>query len=429
MMNCVGCKEHLRFTRRQLLGGAIGAGAGSFLGLLRPEILFAQSKGPRTADSVILLWMGGGMSHIDTFDPKPGTETGGPFQAIRTAAKDIQISEKLPLIGTEFKDLSLIRSLTSKEGSHERATYLMHTGYMPLASFQHSTLGSVTWKMIGKKNPDLPAYISIGRDTWPAGFLGANYAPFQVENPDRPAQNLEYHSSVDDKHFSARLKLLNEFDKKFAGEHKGAEVIEAYANHYRAAYQLMKSKSVAAFDLSTEPQSIRERYGVTFFGQGCLLARRLTQAGVRFVEVSFGGWDTHQDNFDRVTELSTTLDQAVSALIADLRRLDRLDRTLIVLGSEFGRTPTINGNQGRDHWPRVWSVMLGGGGIVGGKAIGKSTDGGHEPAERPVQIGELHATICKTIGIDPTAVNYAPDGRPIRVVQDQNLHPIDELFA
>ncbi len=428
-MTCYDCPEHRRFTRRQLLGGAIGAGAGSFLGLLRPEILFAQPSGKRKADSVILLWMGGGMSHIDTLDPKPGVATGGPFEAIATSAKDIRISEKLPLLAKDFNDISLIRSLTSKEGSHERATYLMHTGYMPLSSFQHSTLGSVTWRSLGAKNPDLPAYITIGRETWPAGFLGSSFAPFQIENPDRPAQNLEYHRSVDDKHFQSRLKLLNEFDKKFAAEHRGADVIEAYANHYKAAYKLMKSKSVAAFDLSGEAQAIRERYGLTFFGQGCLLSRRLVQAGVRFVEVSFGGWDTHQDNFERVTELSAALDQGVSALLSDLRRLDMLDRTLVLLCSEFGRTPTINGNQGRDHWPRAWSALLAGGGIVGGKVIGSTDATGSEPAERPVQIGELHATVCKSLGIDPTAQNYAPDGRPIRVVQDVNLHPIDALFA
>lgn len=429
MKKCVGCNEHLRFTRRRFLNGAIGAGAGSFLGLLRPEVLFAQPSKNRKADSVILLWMGGGMSHLDTLDPKPGTPTGGPFAAISTAVKDIRISEKLPRLAKEFKDLSLIRSLTSKEGSHERATYMMHTGYMPISSFQHSTLGSVTWKMLGQKNPDLPAYISIGRETWPAGFLGSNYAGFQIENPDRPAQNLEYHGSVDDKHFQARLKLLNEFDRKFAAEHRGAEVIEAYANHYKAAYKLMKSRSVAAFDLSGEPAPIRQRYGETYFGQGCLLARRLVQAGVRFIEVSFGGWDTHQQNFDRVAELSATLDQSVSALVADLRAKSLLERTLVVLASEFGRTPEINGNEGRDHWPRVWSAMLAGGGITGGRVHGESTPGGHEVAKDPVQIGQLHATVCKALGIDPTAQNTAPDGRPIRIVQDINLHPIDALFS
>jgi len=428
-MHTNGCCDYQRLTRRQFLGGVVGAGAGTFLGLARPEYLFAAAGPHATADSVILLWMGGGQSHLDTWDPKPGTQTGGPTQAIDTSVKGIRISEHLPRIARAFEDVSLFRSLTSKEGSHERATYLMHTGYAPLGSFQHSTVGSTAWKVLGKMNRDLPAYVTIGADTWPAGFLGSAYAPFQVSNPDRPATNLEYHSSVDDKHFQARLKLLHTFDRKFAAEHRGREVIEAYATHYEAAYAMMKSPSVAAFDLEKEPPDVRQRYGVTFFGQGCLLARRLVQTGVRFIEVSLRGWDMHVGLFESIAGRCADLDQAVSALLWDLKRVKKLDRTLVVLCSEFGRTPQINGNAGRDHWPRVWSACLAGGGTAGGRVIGASTAGGEEVAEDPIPVGRLHATICRCLGIDPTAVNYAPDGRPIRVVQDVDHLPIAALLG
>jgi hypothetical protein len=428
MADC-GCEEYRELTRRRFLGATVGGGVASFLGLANPQLLFGALGGKRTADSVILLWMAGGQSHLDTWDPKPGTETGGPFSAIDTAVKGIQLSEHLPRIAKGFKDISLIRSLTSREGSHERATYLMHTGYAPLGSFQHSTIGSVIAKMKDADKGDLPPYISVGGQTWPAGYLGSNYAAFRVGNPNEPTQNIEYHKGVDAKRFQDRLTLLNTFDREFARGRSGADVIEAYAKHYEAAYQLMKSRDVSAFDLSGEPKELREQYGLTFFGQGCLLARRLVQKKVRFVEVNLGGWDTHQNNFETVAKQCKDLDQAVSALVEDLRKKDLLPRTVVLLCSEFGRTPKINTNNGRDHWPRVWSAMLAGGGIAGGRVIGASTPDGSEVADNPVTIGALHATLCRCLDIDPTKVNYAPDGRPIRIVQDATLQPPAELFS
>lgn len=428
-MECPGCRDYEQLSRRRFMGSALGAGAGTFLGLLRPEILYAQNKGPGQARNVILLWMGGGQSHLDTWDPKPGTDNGGPFQAIETAAKGIRISEHLPLIARQFKDLSLIRSLTSKEGSHERATYLMHTGYMPIPSFQHATLGSTAWKVLGKINQDLPAYVTIGRQSYPAGHLGAAFAPFQVQNPDRPAENVAYHYSVTDDRFRARLELASVFDAKFRQSHPGNEVIEAYRQHYLAARDMMFSPGVKAFDLAPEPDAVRSAYGFNYFGQGCLLARRLVQAGVRFIEVNMGGWDTHQNNFERVMELSGELDQAVSALVADLKRNELLGKTLLLVVSEFGRTPRITGENGRDHHPRVWSCALAGGGIVGGRVIGASTDDGEGVKDRPVSIPELHATICKALGIDPYTSFRSPDGRPIRIVQNDQVQPVSELFS
>lgn len=428
-MSSSGCQDYVTLTRRRFLGALGGAGAASFLGLWDPRILLASPGRNASADAVILLWMGGGQSHIDTWDPKPGTPTGGPFDAIQTVAADIRICEHFPRIASEFDDLSVIRSLTATEGNHERATYQMHTGYVPLGSFQHSTLGSVITRMKGRGDLGLPPYITIGGLAWPAGFLGTQFAPFRVANPQDPTRYLDYHRGVDEVRFRERLGLLREFDQRFRALHRKNDVLAAYAEHYKAAHRLMHSDSAKAFDLSREPETTRENYGATFFGQGCLLARRLTQAGVRFVEVTFPGWDTHVDNFEEIQSRAPELDRALAALIADLRQKDLLARTLVLLCTEFGRTPTVNKNTGRDHWPRVFSALIAGGGVLGGRAIGASSPGGEEVARDPVSVGQLHATLCRCLGIDYTDTNYAPDGRPIRVVKDPDAQPIDALLS
>ncbi len=430
-MTCFGCDSYRRMTRRQWLGSAIGAAGGaSFLGL-NPQTLFA---GPRrkdaSADSVILLWMAGGMSHIDTFDPQPGSEVGGPFAAIKTAAEGIRISEHLPEIGKVFEDLSIIRSMTSNEAEHGRASYLMHTGYAPISSIKHSTLGSITAKYKGPSrfDPNLPPYVTIGID-WAAGYLGPRYAPYYIGNANDGDANLTIREGLGQRRFADRLKLLHEFDKSFRGKHRRNKALDAYAHHYNAALLMMRPQTARVFDLDDEPERLREAYGMrSAFGQGCLLARRLVQAGVRFVEVSYGGWDTHQDNFDTVATKSRELDRAFSTLVRDLKRTGVFDRTVVVLTSEFGRTPRINGNDGRDHYPGVWSTVIGGGGIKPGRRIGKS-DGGKGVDRRPVRVGDLHATLCYALGVDYTETNYSPDKRPFTIVKDKNARPVRELFT
>jgi len=417
-------------TRRQLLGRAIGAGGAAFLGLLDPAILFAKPRqGPRAADSVILLWMGGGMSHIDTFDPQPGSDIGGPFEAIATTAEAIRISQHLPRLAKEFKHLSLIRSVTGSEFDHDRATYVLHTGYPPLSSMKHSTLGSIVAKYKGPPRDEcLPPYVSIGID-WAAGYLGPKYAPYYIGAAQQANANLVVPRGIGQKRFNDRLQLLKEFDKSFDRKHPGDAAMAAYAQNYNAALLMMRPQTAKVFDLDDEPQPVREAYGAqSGFGQGCLLARRLVQSGVRFVEVALGGWDTHQDNFPRVQQLSGELDVAVSTLIQDLQTKHLLDRTILVLTSEFGRTPTINGNSGRDHWPRVWSAVIGGGGLQAGRLIGRS-DNGQEVADRPIRVGKLHATLCQSLGIDYTLTNQTADKRPFRIVKDEAAAPIKELLA
>lgn len=430
-MNGSGCESYRRMTRRQWLGSVLGAAGGaSFLGL-DPRILFAQRQRKNAmADSIILLWMAGGMSHIDTFDPQPGADVGGPFQAIKTAAEGIVISEHLPETARVFDNLSLIRSMTGNEAEHGRASYLMHTGYPPLSSIKHSTLGSITakYKGPGSRDPNLPPYVSIGID-WAAGYLGPKYAPYYIGNANDGDANLTIRDGLGTRRFNDRLKLLHELDKSFKHKHRKNPELDAYAHHYNAALLMMRPQTARVFDLDDEPEVLREAYGLqSAFGQGCLLARRLVQAGVRFIEVSYGGWDTHQDNFQTVRTKSRELDRAFSTLIRDLKRTGVFDRTVVVLTSEFGRTPRINGNEGRDHHPAVWSTVIGGGGIQPGRRVGKS-DQGKAVDRRPVRVGELHATLCQALGVDYAETNYAPDKRPFRIVKDKTARPIKELFA
>ncbi|MCG8406042.1 MAG: DUF1501 domain-containing protein [Phycisphaerales bacterium] len=430
-MDCAGCESYRRMTRRKWLQTALGtAGGASFLGLLDPALLYAVGKNKnRTADSVILLWMRGGMSHLDTFDLQPGTDHGGPFESIQTDADDIEISQHLPQLARQFKHLSVIRSMTSNEFDHSRATYQMHTGYVPIASMQHSTIGSIVSKYKGRsaRDENLPPYVSIGQD-WAAGYLGPKYAPYYIGDARFGDENLRMPLGLGERRFRSRLKLLREFDKTFRNKHPRNDALEAYAEHYDAALLMMRPKTAKVFDLDEEPMEVREAYGAdSIFGQGCLLARRLVQRGVRFVEVSFGGWDTHANNFETVQQKSEELDTAFSMLVQDLRRKNLFERTVVLLTSEFGRTPRINENQGRDHFPGVWSSVIGGGGIQPGQVIGE-TDQGRAVSDRPVRVGDLHATLCKALGIDHTQSNYSSDKRPFRIVKEVDARPIKELF-
>lgn len=431
-MDCPGCESYQRMTRREWVRRSLGAAGGAgLLGLLDPRILFAAGDSKeKTADSVIVLFMAGGMSHIDTLDPQPGTDVGGPFGTIETGIEGVSISEHLPLAARQLKHLSIIRSTTSNEFDHSRASYELHTGYVPLASMQHSTIGSIVAKHKGRSPRDerLPPYVSIGID-WAAGYLGPKYAPYYIGNPREGDANLAPPAGIGRERFDARLRLLRELDKSFKQKHRRAGVLDDYAEHYNAALLMMRPKTAKVFDLDAEPMALREAYGVeSGFGQGCLLARRLVEAGVRFVEVSLGGWDTHQDNFEIVKNKCMELDRAFSTLMQDLRDRRLLDRTVVILTSEFGRTPRINGNNGRDHHPRVWSTLIGGGGLNAGQCIGRS-DQGHEVADRAVRVGDLHATLCRALGIDYTKSNYSAEKRPFRIVKDENAEPIEELFA
>ena len=264
----------------------------------------------------------------------------------------------------------------------------------------------------------LPAFTS--------GFLNAEHDPFVVSNPMEPIEDLKYPPQMDARRFEQRLRMLADLEKDFLKKHANRST-EAHQAIYKKADKLINSSHVKAFNLSDEPKAIREAYGMNQFGDGCLMARRLVEAGVKFVEVSLDGWDTHDDNFERHKNLLETLDPAFSMLVKDLADRDLLDETIVLWLGEFGRTPKINDNDGRDHFPNGWSVVLGGGGIRGGQVIGATSEDGLEVVDRPVSVPDLFASLCFSLGIDDTDQNYSRGGRPIRVVNDGYV--IKELFA
>jgi hypothetical protein len=404
------------------------------------------ANNPQRRRSCILLWMNGGPSQMDTFDLKPGHANGGTFKEIQTAVPGIKISEHLPKVATHMDKMALIRSMSTKEADHGRATYQMRTGHLPGGPVHYPTIGSVFSKELEKEEAELPNFVSIApyRFFSPAaygpGFLGPKYAPLVVGEGQQAlipipgqqqsnyedtlkVQDIDRPAGVDAERAAARVKLLGEMQKDFLDE-RSAEPVESHKNAYQRAVTLMGSKATRAFNLDEEPGELRDRYGRNLFGQGCLLARRLVERGVPFVEVSLAtvgnlalGWDTHINNFDAVRTLSGVLDPAWATLMEDLKTKGLLDSTTIVWMGEFGRTPRINGNRGRDHWARSWTTVLAGGGIKGGQVVGKTSDDGTTVEDRPVSTEDLLATVAYGLGIDIKKQNNSNVGRPIRIVE------------
>lgn len=410
-------------TRRSFLhcvsAGAIAAGTLNFRDLmsLQAEELRKQGR------SMILLWMQGGPSQFETFDPKPGTENGGPTTAISTAVPGIQIAAGWEKTAAQMQEIALIRSMTNREGNHQRATYQLHTGYIPSGSVKHPSFASAVAQQLATGECELPSFVSIG-PTIGAGFLGVDYEPFVVNNPGELPQNVG--TPVAEQRYTRRLGLLDRLEGEF-GRRGAAPVVAAHRQLYGKTSQLVLSPETRAFDFSDEPTSLTSQYGDNQFGRGCLLARRLVEEGVTFVEVRSNGWDTHQNNFDRTGELAAQVDPGFGTLIADLKDRGLLERTVVAWMGEFGRTPRINPNTGRDHYPRVFSVALAGGGIIGGQAIGASTDDGSGIADRPVSVGDLFTSICGALQVDPAHENISPLGRPMKIVESGETIP--ELFG
>jgi hypothetical protein len=379
--------------------------------------------------SCILLWMDGGPSHKDTFDPKPDGEGAGEFKPIATSVPGIQISEHFPKFARLLNDAALLRGMSTSEGAHGRARYYMHTGYKEgQGGVVHPSLGSLVSAELGAPEFPLPNFVSVGARSFGAGFLGAKHQPLIVNDPSKGVENLK--PMVSAKEFDDRIGLLEEMESAFFRDYKAGVGVD-HKTTYQRAVTLMKSKEIKAFDLSLEPLDSKKAYGEGRFADGCLLARRLVETGVPFVEVNLGGWDTHQDNFERVKNLSRQVDPAMSALVSDLKRRGLLDTTLVIWMGEFGRTPRINtrgAKPGRDHYPRAWTSVMVGGGIKGGQVIGKTDKDGASVVDRPVSALDFLATVCKVLGIDYQKQNTAPNGRPLRIV-DKGANPIKELFA
>ncbi len=415
-------------SRRDMLklsaAGVLGTGMSGWLNVLASRAAETRAR----TKSCILLWMDGGPSHKDTFDLRPGTEQGGPYKEIQTSVPGIQISEHFPRLARLMNHGALVRSMSTGEGAHGRAKYYLHTGYKEgVGGLVYPSIGSLAAKEIGNPDIALPNYVSIGNRSFGSGFLGARHQPLLVNDPVRGVENLR--SFVSTPQFDNRVGLLDELEAGFHRTH-GDGVGAAHRTTYQRAVTLMRDQGARAFDIANEPASSRSGYGTSKFGEGCLLARRLVETGVTFVEVSLGGWDTHQNNFQRVSQLSSTVDGPMSQLITDLRERGLLDSTLVIWMGEFGRTPRINqrgAQPGRDHYPRAWSLAMFGGGIRGGQVIGRTDAEAATVVDRPVSTLDFMATVCRILGIDANKQNPTPIGRPIRIV-DRGANPITQLI-
>ena len=422
-------------SRRRFLSGAalsmLGVGAYPLLS----RVAAAQDVGSvplrpgAKAKNVIYLYMSGGMTHLDTFDLKPGAETQGPTEGTKTSAEGVVVNKLFERLSKQMHHVAVVNSLTSTQGAHQQGQYLQHTSYILRGTIKHPTLGSWMSLMMGSRNPTLPTHVAIGggNNGASAGFMEPKHGPLPIGNPASGLQNARRPGSVAETDYQARLKRAEEMNDAFTAKYDQREV-RGYADMYDQAVRLMSSKDLEAFDLSKEPADLRAAYGQDSFGQGCLLARRLVEHKVRFVEVQLGGWDTHNQNFDAMEKKLPVLDHALAALLSDLETKGLLQETLVVLATEFGRTPEIKEErEGRDHYPKVFSGLLAGGGIKGGRTYGKSDKEGREVAENAVTIPDFNATIAHAVGLPLGFVVHSPSGRPFKVADKGKA--IEELVG
>ncbi|HEV3263106.1 MAG TPA: DUF1501 domain-containing protein, partial [Gemmataceae bacterium] len=430
--------------------GVVGYSLSGWLPVLAAD----TAKHPQRRRACILLWMDGGPSQMDTFDLKPGHAHGGPYKEIATAVPGIKISEHLPKIARHMDRMVLIRSMTTKEGDHGRAQHYLRTGYQPQGDILYPPIGALLSKELGQADAAMPCFVSIAPDQAVSpsahgpGFLGPEFAPLVVGESGRAVagaganlyeralqvENLEAPADVPAAHLASRIGLLGELENDFLKERPGTPARSHQAAYHRAV-KLMRSAGGRVFNLDEEKDSLRDAYGRNLFGQGCLLARRLVERGVPFIEVTLGGlnggalgWDTHAQNFETVKNLSQVLDAAWATLLQDLKDRGLLGSTLVVWMGEFGRTPQINGTRGRDHFPNAWSTVLAGGGIKGGQVIGRTSPDGMTIKERPVRVPDFLATVCQALGVDPKKQNLSNVGRPIRIA-DKSAQVIKEALA
>ena len=405
--------------RRDFLRGVSVAALASGTVSLRELLAVEAGALRRQGRACILLWMQGGPSQFETFSPKPGHANGGETKAIATSVPGIETSENFPKVAAQMKHLALVRSLTSKEGSHPRATYLLHTGYLPTASVKYPSLGSIVASELAGTDAEqaqleLPAFVRVGnvQNASGGGLLGARFDPFVMPVAGKLPANTTLTTRED--RFERRLDLLARLERD--GAQPAAGEVDDHQQLYRKAARMIQSPRMKAFDLAEEPESTRAAYGSSQFASGCLLARRLVESGVTFVEVVSDGWDTHADNFGTSKRLAAGVDQPFAALLTDLEARGLLDTTLVVWMGEFGRTPKINPRAGRDHFPRAFNAALAGGGVRGGQVIGQTDAGGVEVTDRPVRVPDLFQSLCQSLKIDPSKSNMSSIGRPIKLV-------------
>lgn len=436
--------------RREMLQHFALAMMGSSCAGWLPGFATQLSDNPGRRRHCILLWMNGGPSQIDTFDMKPDHANGGNFKETATQIPGLRISEHLPMLAERANQLAIVRSVSTKEGDHARATHFVRTGYAPMGDVSYPSIACLLSKELAIEGSILPSYVSIAPrleispSAFGPGFLGQRYAPAIVagsqgmQAPPSPAdpaefaelklEHIQLPEGVDLRQAERRMKFWHALERKFLQDRK-ANSLHAHHDLYEKASELMKPEVRDAFDLSSESAKVRQRYGPGLFGQGCLLARRLVERGVPFVEVALGdglAWDTHTDNFRKVQQLSAELDAGWATLMTELDQRGLLESTTILWMGEFGRTPVINSNGGRDHFPAAWSCVFAGGGIAGGQAYGRTSADGSVVEENKVAIGDVLATLSTALGVWPDQENYTSSQRPIKIAEGT---PIDEILA
>jgi uncharacterized protein (DUF1501 family) len=414
-------------TRRHFMSHLAGAAA-----LAGPATAFTNTLLANATDlkkrhkAAILLWMGGGPSTMDLWDLKPGAPTGGQFKPISTSADGVAICEHLPLMAKEMHHMAIVRSMSTREADHMRGRYYMHTGYVPNPNVEHPGYGSVIAHELADQMPDLeiPPFVSVGSGSVGPGFLGMTWAPFVVDSNGN-VRNLQ--TGIDPARMAQRMEMLATIEKRFIGEKRGGTA-EDHAKVVEKTVRLMASKQMQAFQVAKEPEAVQERYGKNGFGRGCLLARRLVEQGVSFVEVDLGGWDMHAGIFEALKDRTLPmLDQAMSGLVSDLADRGMLDDTAIIWMGEFGRTPNINADGGRDHWARSWSVVVGGAGFKRGVVVGETSSDGKEVVTEPYSSQDVMASVLKSLGISLETTFTAKNGRPMKIANAGKV--IGGLFA
>ncbi len=396
--------------------GILGTSASGWFNVLADRAAAAAGEGVKHK-SCILLWMAGGPAQSHTFDVKPG----GDFKPIATAVPGVRISEHLPRVAAQMKDMVLLRGMKTGDGNHQTATYLMHTGFRKgSGGVVHPSMGAMAAADLGRPDSDLPNFVAVG-NALGSGYLGPKFAPLIVRDLSRGLPDLKPASGPAD--VAPRASLVEELDQAFMTDY-GAGSTRAHLTGFKRAVGLMNSSRTKAFELSNEPGKYREAYGSSRFGLGCLLARRLVEAGVSFVEVSLGGWDTHNNTPQRIKTLSEQLDRPMATLIGDLKERGLLDGTLVIWMGEFGRTP----GHGKNHYARAWSTALAGAGVRAGQVVGRTDGKGNDVTDRPITAPDFMATVCKALGIDHTKTYMARGGRPMHKVAKE-AKVVQQVFA